>query len=273
MSRADQIHVDYSETSGLQHLDWNQFAAELDSLTFCLADLEFLSHADYERYRFHLLTFGLVESDFEDRLKRGAFFIFSKGGSTSREINENLAEAYNGRSDLPAYLHSDNVTVLDLLDRARTAIEQRQLSLAFVKVWGRLQSIASLYVAAAGFEEERIREMRQAIKGGRKTVEIQKYWYAHWLRQNAPSLKPKDRDFAINSLSDLCCEIKSDEVAPWGPYPRLWYEAVLSEKGNGISEGIRRQSTSELREKLNHRLITRDVLPPLSREEFGPSAK
>ena len=248
---------------------WDRLRKQLEALEIDLGDVEILNYEDFERYRLHMLTYGQISSDFEVKLKRGALFLYSRPGTGAHIVNDSLSEAYGKLGTLPRYLVQPTYNVGTLLDRARFAIERQELSLTFVDTWGRLLLLSTMHAVASGFEEERLRAMKQALKGSKNTVEIQKYWFAHWINQHAPSLEPKDRRDAISCLTELCQKIGAGLIRPWEPYPKEWYVAVLDENAEDISEGLRRLTTKALRQMLESELIKPSVLPPLSRRRFA----
>ena len=110
--------------------------------------------------------------------------------------------------------------------------------------------------------------MQQAIAGMRNNVEIQQYWFAHWIKANARSLERLDREAAAHDLFSVCEDIVAGKLNPWGPYPKDWYARLINKPKDDLGENFYKIGKPALMEMLAHTLIKATVLPPLSRAGF-----
>jgi len=233
-----------------------------------------------------MLTYGMVNSAVPTKVRDGyAFYVPRENDGLDATRHDAyahmawelgyVAEPPAGPPYLPAPTRIDHIKVI------RQAIEAQEISNAFIQSWGTIQRIFTLYNCLCALEPD-IDDLLQSFKGGvPQSIEIQKYWFVHWINENAPPESGRDPDLAINDFEDLCIDIARGRLKPWGPYPKDWYLRIVStprqrKRGDLIdananlelSQRLRRLSRAEREKMLEHPLITRDVLPPLSADEF-----
>ncbi|GBD47034.1 hypothetical protein METY_0247 [Methylopila sp. Yamaguchi] len=210
-----------------------------------------------------------------------AFYIHAPVGSMTRELWAGLAYEIGilvpESLKVPAHTAANVMDRMDVLQIAADAIAQRKMTQLFITAWARLHALYERYCMLSLTGEAGGVTIKQALAGMTKSVEVQKHWYAHWIRANAPSLTPEFRGIAVESLRSLCVDIRRERLAPWGPYPKDWFARLIPDvkdssgrvaSGEDIGDNFIKLGEGAIKKMLRHPLLTPAVLPPLSRTEF-----
>jgi hypothetical protein len=267
-------------------IDWSYFANELRKMETTIGNVRILSTADFEQFKLSKLTYGHIESSFEAQLDYGyADFEHPKTDFLWHEqwklVCRAVGAPYEDKNPFPPWVKFDRTCHLDVV---RQAIQRQELSYEFIKSWGILNRAFAMHGALWMRSSESEEFLRADLKGFTKdSLVVQRHWYAHWIKANAPSLVVKDRRSAEEKLEELCAGIAEGKIKPWGRYSREWYEMLLvrtipqsQKKGRdpdpewSLRNNIRRLSKRKLEKMLEHPLLTPDVLPPVQSRLFAP---
>lgn len=256
-------------------LGWTRISEIFEEILSDLEPIQVLGPDDFNLFRLSRLTYGLIESPLLDKLNWGIAVCEAANADQSRHLAwEILAYELDFKSTstrIPAPILSSLGPKIDHISVIRNAIKARHATNQFLISWGKIHELHARYLGLIAWSDEPTKLSRSAIVGMlNSSVEIQEYWYAHWLKVNALSFKATDRIDPGQQLGMLCRDIRDKKIKPWGPYPRDWYGRVLGKQDDDVGDNFKKIGSPKLEKMLLNQLITPQVLPPLTRDGFEP---
>lgn len=239
--------------------EWKSLRERFEGFRLILTPIDLYGEEQFERLKLSLLTYGQIKSAHLDKIAHGIRFY-------AYDINT-------------VHLLEDMMTVLGYIGEAapgwrspfdvvQDAIATETLTLEFVRAWGTLEWCAGVLNVLRERDLDAYPDFQRKLKGAMNEAIVQQHWYAHWMARNAPSLDKDARHNENTELMALCDEIANCKVAPWSPYPKEWFGALLDREGADLNSSLIRLSKGQLRKMVGHPLLTPDVLPPLTTKEF-----
>lgn len=238
-----------------------------------LLGFDMISPADLEQYRYHELTYHYVQSDLLEKLKLGKSLHVATVEAEERSVLMPLAYELSGGSiggnRIPTHVTED----LDRGTSDRAAIEaaitNRQLTNDFVLAWTRACTLFGALEATRHLKLDRqtLKGFKDAASSG---LEIQGHWFARWVEANGPKNVPKKtaKELAGQKLAAVCNRIARGGLKAWGNYPVEWYARALNTDKDDLSDSFYNISNSDLAAMREHKIVTKDVLPPLRTDGF-----
>lgn len=266
-------------TTLLSAIDWPRIDKYFQHIMAHLKSFKVLSGEEeaHERLKLSWLTYGLISSPLLDQISHG--HTVQTPDPTRLEALRALAFVLGADRDtsepVPEHIKTNTKTLADHVNIVQSAIESQSATTEFVISWGVLNQLWAKYQwVRADFGDIEEQVLRGLTGARAESASIQKYWYAHWIHVNAPSLAPRDRADASMEFQLVCEDVVLGNLKPWGPYPKPWFYRPLiveDESDTGpymLRSSFPRISAKTMSEMIKHPLITRDILPPLGREEF-----
>jgi hypothetical protein len=242
-------------------IDWDRLREKFNLLEGSLNVARVPSRELVEWHRLPELTYGQVESPLADLIDNGCVLYYDD--ELTRQTVDGMLRA-TGRLPKP----DGERRVRTPSEIIREGLAKQAVTHEFIEAWGQLSYYAGLSNGLVLWDQESQREFFRRINSGQSTTIVQQHWYAHWIMQNAPSLDDAARQHENVELTVLCGEIANGQVAPWPPYPKEWFGALLGKDGQDLSATLTRLKKRQLKEMIKHPLLTPAVLPPLRPEEF-----
>jgi hypothetical protein len=162
------------------------------------------------------------------------------------------------------------------------AIEAKIVSTEFLLAWGYLNQLLGRYLELALLEGSDEKKFHQNMNAGlSQDATLQRYWHAHWIGTHArPDMKNRVEIEYV--LAKLCVDVWQGRLSPPAGFANDWFGSmIVSEDGCkpippagyfGIADlktPYKRATVSEIREKMKNRLISREMMPPLTIAEFN----
>ncbi|TKT71201.1 hypothetical protein YH63_007150 [Afipia massiliensis] len=248
-----EIAHDYREIKAVLNPFWVPSAAQWDLHVLCV------------------LTHRQMESPLTARsvVYEPIYSVDASRRSALRAVSYELAFSHDLPENWPTFAERPPPINYDLIAQG---ICDRQSTPAFIHEWGRLKELYGRYIELVHHSERVLAEGGQSISGAAEGHRIQRYWYAHWIRQRLSTLKARDRSPAERELARVCFRIANGSLRPARPYNRQWYGRLLDERAGIAAEQIkgsyRNLSVKKLRELLSDARISERHLPPLRVEAF-----
>src|SRR5690606_2010273 len=128
-----------------------------------------------------------------------------------------------------------------------------------------LQTLYARYQMLLTLPETSDQFIENKLQGAEQSTEIQRHWYAFWLKQNSRSLDPSDRETPGRDLAEICRDIATGNLKPWHLHPKEWYSRLLNDESEDLRDEYYKLGRNKLNAMLKSPLIEPAVLPPLSR--------
>jgi len=252
-------------------IDWQLISDIFEGIADDLGTFRNLSQEEYERARLSWLTYGLVKSEFVRPFEEGNPQIPPDGVQQQRWHMLAALALGSARSEgfavlLPGHIQRHILSQRPDAEIIRNAISARYIDDEFLISWARINQLRGVQVA---LKPHALDLLQKKIEGARaQSREIQQHWYARWLKKNAASLSPNDREKAAPTLVGVCDDIVKGKLRPWGPYPVRWYRNLLNKVCTHLVDNFYKLGEPRLLELLVHPIITDNIVPPLSRDGF-----
>jgi hypothetical protein len=245
-------------------LDWDGFKRQFQYSREMLTPYEGSSAEDFEELKLSRLTHGQISSAHIDKINYSVRFYADD--ANTRAFLEGAMRRLGFRGDKPPGWRSP-------FDIVSEAIEKRAITPEFVSAWGTLQYCTGLITAFILRDDQAEADIRKKLEGAMQGTTAQEHWYAHWMTTNAPSLEHAAREKENVRLALLCEDIEQDNILTPKIYPKEWFSRMLEHDNQGQPTGdlkstYIRLSKKKIREMIQHRDLTPEVLPPLRPEEF-----
>jgi hypothetical protein len=273
------------QTPRSDSVDWNKLLLEANEMRREIACCELLTKDDLDKFLASKLTFGLVRSVFARKIEGGqAIFVFDDHQNWQYEWAEirkkfgiETNETPEGTSRPPHYLFKNHFAVV------QNAIQSKKFDNVLLDSWTALNRAFARFMLMYELSSSDLTRLLQKTFGAKdQSLEVQKIWYAHWVKKHAPKLDRHRRDDAGQRLAELCCAIDEGRILPWGPYEKNWYKLLLNSgipnkkptenKAHSDEDALRdifnNLSKNEIEKLIAHIFITRSHIPPLDPKGF-----
>ena len=253
-------------------IDWETVGDILEGVAYALKSLAVLSDGDFEQLRRSWLTYGLVASDAFSKFQRGTPPIWDKSGHRRAELVAlvyGLSKTAEPTELLPGHIIRHMRSTRTNLEIVREGISDKRITTDFLIAWSRIFQLNGIleFMELGGKNDSTV---EQALNGARaSSTELQEVWFAHWIKTNAFTLRPSDRKREGKKLAELCSAIENGTIAPWNPYPKIWFSIMLNpEDKTDLKGSYYKLGPRKFRPLLTHDWIKPDLLPPLTRQAF-----
>lgn len=257
-------------------IDWDEIRREFDEMKLSYIPVYVMTDDDLERCKLSDVTYGMIESDHMAKIKSWEYISVVDWEKRERlvDLNNTLGCLSGDEEERP----SGFVRKPGLWIAVEEGIKARKMSAEFFNNWASLHFHHAVYLELyVGNRDEYFKQFHQTMMAIADSTIIQRHWYAHWIA-NAKRNGGANREDANGELVELLEEIRHAVRAPWGPYPVKWFSCLLqTEKSkltgrterNGLLKSTYMKLTDiELERMIEHPLITRRVLPPLTAKKF-----
>lgn len=248
---------------GDETFEWEKLERRFNQLFLVLGPQQIPKADDLERLKLSRLTFGQIPSDLPEMIELGHRFY-----ATDEETQLALAEVMEVLGFIGGGKQSASP-----FEIVRDGIARRSVSAEFVTAWGTLEYCWGTLRTLQFRDAEAAYEFRRRVGGGLESTVVHEHWYAHWIARHAPSFEKHARSDATVLLGEVCEQIRDGERAPSSPYPVEWFARMLEHGDYGEPAGelkstYTKLTVSRLKAMLEHPLLTPEILPPLTPDEF-----
>ncbi|MCS0496872.1 hypothetical protein NVS89_17370 [Ancylobacter sp. MQZ15Z-1] len=259
----------------MTEIDWTWIQSEFDRIASELKGWRLIGEDEYERLKLSRLTYGLIDAqEWRERSFGTAIYVARLGDGIVRDMAVGLALELGlviSPSMLPPKFLRSKIERVDHFAVVQSALDDRHVSQEFLLSWSRLQILYAQRELLICLPETESGLVENKLVGAQGSTEIQRYWFAFWIKTNARSLSVFDREEAGRELADICKDVISSKLMPWGPYPIDWYGRLLDEEQGDLRNEYYKLGIKKLETLTKSPYVTPAVLPPLSRAGFSPA--